>query len=272
MHSYDSLAVTLTDDGVARVDLNRPDKGNCLNGVMWRELGRVFNELSSTAQARAIVLGGSGKHFSTGIDLEYLMTIRKELDRLAEGRKQETLRSIIAELQASVNAIEACPKPVLAAISGFCLGAGVDIAVACDMRYATASTRFSVKEVDLAIVADLGSLQRLPRIVGEGLARELAFTGCQFKGEAAREMGLVNRLFADRSQLDTGVMALARQLAQKSPLTLRGIKETMNFSRDHSVSEGLGYVANRNAAMLLSDDLAESVAAHMEKRQPRYED
>ncbi len=110
---------------------------------------------------------------------------------MSEGRKQEALRRIIAELQASVNAIEARPKPVLAAIAGCCIGAGVDIAAACDMRYATASTRFSVKEVDLAIVADLGSLQRLPRIVGEGLARELAFTGRQFKGEAAREMGLV---------------------------------------------------------------------------------
>jgi enoyl-CoA hydratase len=271
MHSYETLAVTITE-GVARVELNRPDKGNCLNAVMWQELGRAFNQLSTTAHVRAIVLGGAGKHFSTGIDLEYLMIIGTELDRLSEGRKQEALRRIIAELQASVNAIEQCSKPVLAAIAGFCLGAGVDIATACDMRYATASTRFSVKEVDLAIVADLGSLQRLPRIVGEGMARELAFTGRQFKGEAAREMGLVNRLFADRSQLDTGVMALARQLAQKSPLTLRGIKETMNFSRDHSVKEGLSYIANRNAAMLLSDDLYESVAAHMEKRQPQYED
>jgi enoyl-CoA hydratase len=239
---------------------------------MWQELGRAFNDLSSSVNVRAIVLRGAGKHFSTGIDLEYLMTIREELGRLSEGRKQETLRRIITGLQASVNAIEVCSKPVLAAIAGFCLGAGVDIAAACDMRYATASTRFSVKEVDLAIVADLGSLQRLPRIVGDGLARELAFTGRQFKGEAAREMGLVNRLFADRSELDSGVMALAQQLAQKSPLTLRGIKESMNFSRDHTVQEGLSDIANRNAAMLLSDDLYESVAAYMEKRQPQYED
>jgi enoyl-CoA hydratase len=271
MHSYETLTVTITE-GVARIDLNRPDKGNCLNAVMWRELGGAFGELSSAVQVRAIVLGGAGKHFSTGIDLGYLMTIGQELNHLSEGRKQEAFRRIITELQASVNAIEACSKPVLAAIDGYCLGAGVDIAAACDMRYATATTRFSVKEVDLAIVADLGSLQRLPRIVGEGMARELAFTGRQFKGEAAREMGLVNGLFADRSQLDTGVMALARQLAQKSPLTLRGIKETMNYSRDHSVSEGMSYVANRNAAMLMSDDLAESVAAFMEKREPKYKD
>jgi enoyl-CoA hydratase len=271
MHSYETVVVTITE-GVARVELNRPDKGNCLNAVMWRELGDVFDALSSAEHVRAIVLTGAGKHFSTGIDLGYVMTIGQDLNPLSEGRKQEALRRIITRLQASVNAIEACPKPVLAAISGYCLGAGVDIAAACDMRYATASTCFAVKEVDLAIVADIGSLQRLPRIVGEGLARELAFTGRQFKGEAAHEMRLVNRLFADGSELDSGVMALARQLAQKSPLTLRGIKETMNYSRDHSVSEGLSYVANRNAAMLLSSDLAESVAAHMQKRDPQYED
>jgi enoyl-CoA hydratase len=271
MHPYETVSIAIAE-GVARVDLNRPEKGNCLNAVMWQELGQAFGELSSAAQVRAIVLAGAGKHFSTGIDLEYVMTIGQELNRLSEGRKQEELRRIITTLQASVNAIEACSKPVLAAISGYCLGAGVDIAVACDMRYATASTCFAVKEVDLAIVADIGSLQRLPRIVGEGLARELAFTGRQFKGDAAHEMGLVNRLFADRSELDSGVMALARQLAQKSPLTLRGIKETMNYSRDHSVSEGLGYVANRNAAMLLSNDLAEAVAASMQKRQPQFDD
>lgn len=271
MQAYETLAISTTG-AVVRVDLNRPAKGNCLNAAMWQELRQVFQELAVKTEVRAVVLGGTGNHFSTGIDLEYLMALRQELDRLSEGRKQERLRHTIAYLQSCVNAIEACPKPVLAAVSGFCIGAGVDIVATCDMRYATSSTRFSVKEVDLAIVADLGSLQRLPRIVGDGLARELAFTGRQFKGEEARAMGLVNRLFKDQAELDAGVLALAQQLGKKSPLTLRGIKETMNFSRDHAVGEGLSYVAGRNAAMLLSDDLAESVAAHIEKRPPEYED
>jgi enoyl-CoA hydratase len=271
MFEYDTLAVTVSK-AVARIDLNRPDKGNCLNAVMWRELGEVFHAMASASDIRVVILGGAGSHFSTGIDLDYLAGIGQELGQLPEGRKQEVLRHAITELQASVNAIEACPKPVLAAICGFCIGAGVDIATACDMRYATASTRFSVKEVDLSIVADLGSLQRLPRIVGEGSARELAFTGRQFKGEEARAMGLVNRLFADKTDLDDGVMALAEQLAQKSPLTMRGIKETMNFSRDHSIHEGLTFVANRNAAMLLSEDLTEAMRAHLERRRPCYND
>ena len=271
MFEYDTLVVTVSK-AVARIDLNRPDKGNCLNAVMWRELGEVFHAMASASDIRAVILGGAGNHFSTGIDLEYVAGMRQELNQLPEGRKQEVLRHMIMELQASVNAIEACPKPVLAAICGYCIGAGVDIAAACDMRYATASTRFSVKEVDLSIVADLGSLQRLPRIVGEGLARELAFTGRQFKGEEAQTMRLVNRLFTDKTDLDDGVMALAEQLTQKSPLTLRGIKETMNFSRDHAIGEGLNFVAHRNAAMLLSEDLLEAVSAHLEKRRPRYND
>jgi len=148
----------------------------------------------------------------------------------------------------------------------------VDILAACDMRYATPATRFCVKEVDLAIVADLGSLQRLPGIVGQGVARELAFTGRIFKGEEALLMGLVNRLFPKTEDLGGGVMALATDIASKSPLTIRGIKETMNYGRDHTIGEGLTYVAQRNAAMLLSKDLEEAISAFMEKRTPRFED
>ena len=271
MTSYQTISIA-TQDAVARVDLNRPDNGNCLNAVMWRELKCVFNELDAMPEIRAVVLGGRGKHFSTGIDLAFLMSVQQELKRLPEGSKQEYLRHFISDLQDSVNAIERCRKPVLAAVQGFCLGAGVDIIAACDMRYATPATRFSVKEVDLAIVADLGSLQRLPAILGQGVTRELAYTGRMFKGQEALAMGLVNRLFPKTEELADGAMALGIDLAAKSPLTLRGIKETMNYSRDHTIAEGLEYVAQRNAAMLLSTDLEEALAAFKEKRTARYED
>lgn len=271
MNRYQTISVA-AEDAVARVDLNRPDNGNCLNAVMWRELKRVFEELDTMPEIRVVVLGGRGKHFSTGIDLTFLMSVQQELKKLPAGPKQEYLRHFISDLQDSVNAIERCRKPVLAAVQGFCLGAGVDIVASCDMRYATPATRFSVKEVDLAIVADLGSLQRLPAIVGQGVARELAYTGRMFKGEEAMTMGLVNRLFPKTEELADGVMTLAIDLAAKSPLTLRGIKETMNYSRDHSIAEGLEYVAQRNAAMLLSKDLEEALAAFMEKRTPIFID
>ena len=271
MDTYQTLHVEI-EGAVARVELNRPDKGNCLDGVMWRELKDVFEVLDAQSEIRAIVLGGRGKHFSTGIDLDFLLSMRRDLQSRAEGRKAEYLRRFIFDLQDSVNAVERCRKPVLAAVQGFCLGAGVDVVAACDMRYATPTTRFSVKEVDLAIVADLGSLQRLPGIVGQGVARELAFSGRMFKGEEALAMGFVNRLFPKTEELSAGVTALAAELTAKSPLTLRGIKDTLNFSRDHTVSEGLEYVAQRNAAMLLSEDLDEALAAYLEKREARFKD
>lgn len=271
METYQTIHVA-AEDAVARVELDRPDKGNSLNATMWRELKAVFETLDGRPEIRAIVLGGRGRHFSTGIDLDFLVSMRRDLQDLPGGHQQECLRQFISDLQDSVNAIERCRKPVLAAVQGFCLGAGVDIVAACDMRYATPATRFCVKEVDLAIVADLGSLQRLPGIVGQGVARELAFSGRIFKGEEALAVGLVNRIFPKTEDLAAGVMALAAELSAKSPLTLRGIKETLNYSRDHTVSEGLAYVAQRNAAMLLSEDLDEALSAYLEKRAASFKD
>jgi enoyl-CoA hydratase len=270
MSEYATLNLS-SSDGVATIELNRPDKGNSLDGTMWEELKRAFEEMDTQSSVRAVVLSGAGKHFSTGIDLAFLAQIQQQLVKLPAGSKQERLKNIIVGLQETVNAIENCRKPVLAAVHGFCLGGGVDIIAACDMRYATGATRFSVKEVDLAIVADLGSLQRLPNIVGEGMARELAFTGRIFKGEEAMAMGFVNRLFQNREELIEEVSMLANEISKKSPLTIRGIKETMNFSRGRTIAEGLDYVAVRNAAMLLSRDLEEAVCAFFEKRDPQYE-
>ncbi len=271
MFDYQTITVQ-TQGAVCRVDFNRPRKANCLDATMWKELKAVFHRLDGLQEVRAVVLGGQGRFFSAGIDLEFLLAVQQELKSMSHGHRQEYLQRFIVDLQSSVNAIEQCRKPVLAAIQGACVGGGVDIAAACDMRYATAATRFSVKEVDLAIVADLGSLQRLPGIVGEGIARELAFTGRDFNGEEALAMGLVNRLFDTKKALAQGVMEIAAELAAKSPLTLRGIKETMNHGRDHSVAQGLNYIATRNAGMLLSKDLEEAVAAYLEKRPARFDD
>lgn len=271
MNRYETLTINM-EDRVALVDLNRPEKGNSFDRKMWRELGEAFGALDGMPEIRVVVLAAAGKHFSTGIDLGYLAEIQQDLHKIAEGLRQERLFEVITDLQASISSIEICRKPVLAAIQGYCLGAGLDLAAACDMRYATNATRFSVKEVDLAIVADLGVLQRLPGIVGEGIARELAMTGRTFKGEEAHSIGFVNQLYRNADELRSGVLALAGDLAEKSPLALRGIKETMNFSRDHTVSDGLQYVALRNAAMLLSKDLEEAATAFFEKRKPRFKD
>ena len=152
------------------------------------------------------------------------------------------------------------------------MGGGIDLITACDMRYATKDAMFSVKEIDLAIVADLGTLQRLPGLIGDGLARELAYTGRAFDGNEAHAMKLVNQVFADKDSLMTAVLKTAAEIAGKSPLTIRGIKDTMNFSRDHSVAEGLSYVSAKNAAILFSPDLTEAMSAAIQNRKGRFED
>jgi enoyl-CoA hydratase len=271
MPDYATLTATLAD-GVARVTLNRPHKANAADATTWRELRAAFGWADTTPAVRVVILAGAGAHFCAGIDLEFLTALRGELAAQPDGHRQERLRARIAELQADVNAIEQCRKPVIAAIQGVCIGGAIDLIAACDLRYAVTTARFSVKEVDLGIVADLGTLQRLPRLVGEGVARELAYTGREFDGEEAARLRLVNAALPDRDALEAHVQSVARTIAAKSPLAVRGIKEVMNYGRDHDVAEGLAQVATRNAALLFAPDLDEALAAHRARRPATYPD
>jgi len=271
MPKFETLTIS-TENRVANIRLNRPEKANAINATMWQEVKDVFDLVDESPEVRVAVLSGQGKHFSAGIDFEFLGSIYNKLNGLSEGRKQERLRQIIIGLQDCVTAIELCRKPVIAAIHGACMGGGVDLITACDIRYATVDARFSIKEVDLAIVADTGALQRLPRIIGDGLFRELAYTGLEFDGVEAHSMGLVNKVFPDQMNLLAGVNELATQIAAKSPLAIRGIKETMIYSRDHTVAEGLKYVATWNAAIGLSKDVQDAVTAYLQKRSAEFED
>ncbi|MEE4377589.1 MAG: crotonase/enoyl-CoA hydratase family protein [Candidatus Competibacteraceae bacterium] len=271
MPDYSSLKVTIADH-VAQVELNRPHKANALDKTLWYEIRDAFIELDQTPEARVIILNGAGKYFSAGIDFELIMGFFAEVNALPPGRKEERLREIILDLQAAFTAVETCRKPVLATVHGLCLGAGLDLIAACDMRYASADATFSLKEVDLGIVADIGSLQRLPHLIGEGLVRELAFTGRDVSGAEAQSMGLVNRVFDSPQQLFAGVHEIAQCIAAKSPLTVRGIKHSMNYNREHSVADGLNQVATWNSAMLLSEDSQEAVLAATQKRIPQFKD
>ncbi|QSI78913.1 crotonase/enoyl-CoA hydratase family protein [Niveibacterium microcysteis] len=265
--------VTLSlDSGIARITLNRPDKLNALNDEMWRELREAFTWADSTSAARVVILSGNGRAFSTGIDLAMLAGLRERIRHADLARSQELLRALILDLQDCVSSIERCRKPVIAAIHGPCIGGAVDIISACDMRYASANAIFSVREIDIGMAADVGTLQRLPRIIPDGIARELAYTGRNVLAEEAKEFGLVNRVFDTPDQLLEGVGEVAATVAAKSPLAIRGVKEMLNYGRDHSVEDGLRYVATWNASALLSEDLQESVAAMMQKRAPSYRD
>ncbi len=263
--NYETLSVAVAD-GVATVELNRPDKANAMNRAMWQEIRSAFRWVDETPEARVAVISGRGRGFTAGIDLAFIAELMKQSRGGCEGRASEALRRQILDLQDDLSSIERCRKPVIAAIHGACIGGGIDLITCCDMRYASADAYFSVKEVDLAVTADLGTLQRLPKLVPEGVARELAYTGRRFDAAEAKEIGLVNRVFDSADSLRKGVAEIAATIAGKSPLAMRGIKEMLIYSRDHSVADGLNYVATWNAAMLLSEDVGEAMTAAKEKR------
>jgi len=260
------------DNKVATVTFNRPEKSNALHMPAWTEMKEIFNTLSEIAEVRAIILAGEGKNFCAGIDLELLMSVSQYQKIDCAGRRSEEIRSLVLTLQEAVNAIEKCKKPVLAAVHGGCIGGGVDIIAACDMRYCSNDAYFTIKEIDLGMVADLGTLQRLPKLISPGMVSEMAYTGRKVDGEEAKEIGLVNQSYPSRDELMESVTKLAQTIASKSPLSIRGTKEVLKYSRDHSVEDGLNYMATWNSAMLLSDDLSEAFKASMEKRSPEFKD
>ncbi len=266
-----TLRVTL-DNHVATVRLNRADKANAMNAAMWQEIRQAFDWVDTTAAVRVAVLQAEGKLFCSGIDLAMMMQMPAQIADDCEGRQREKLRRVILDLQDSLTSLERCRKPVLAAIHGACIGGGVDLVVCADMRYASSDASFAIKEIDIGMVADVGTLQRLPKLVGQGITRELAYTGRKLGAAEAQSIGLVNRVFDSREALYAGVHEIAAQIAAKSPLSIRGSKEMLNYARDHSVADGLNHVATWNAAMLQSDDLMAAMMAGMSKQQPQFKD
>ena len=263
---------TQIDGHVATLTLNRPEKANAMNWQMWQDIRSAMQWADATPEVRAVVLRGEGRHFTSGIDLQMMLGVQGQIKDDCEGRSREKLRQLILELQDTLTSIERCRKPVLAAIHGGCVGGGIDLITCTDMRYASADAYFTVKEIDIGMAADVGTLQRLPRIIGDGMMRELAYTGRMVDGEEARSIGLVNRTYADQAALMDGVFELARQIAAKSPIAIRGTKEMIRYMRDHRVDDGLEYVATWNAAMLQSADLRVAMAAHMAKQKPEFAD
>ena len=269
--TFTTLSVTLSEH-IAEIRLNRPDKSNAMNEAMWQEIRQACDWVDATPEARVAILSGEGKNFCAGIDLSMLASIQQQIAHTDGARSREQLRRLILDLQDCLSSIERCRKPVIAAIQGACVGGALDLITCCDMRYASADAVFSVKEIDLGMVADVGTLQRLPRLIGEGMARELAFTGRNVSAEEAEKLGLINRFFASNALCTVAVREIAQNIASKSPLATRGLKEVLNYSRDHRISDGLNYVATWNAAMLLSTDLNEAILAQRQQRPPCFSD
>jgi len=268
---FTTLTLTVADH-VAEVTLNRPGKANALDAAMWDELKRALQWCDRQPEVRAVVLAGAGKHFCSGIDISMLAGIESQLDKRCEARKREQVRELILDLQGTVNSLEQCRKPVIAAVHGACVGGGLDVVLAADFRYASHDALFSVREVAMGMVADVGTLQRLPTVVGQGVARELAYTARDVEANEALRIGLVNRVFDDAGACLSAARATARQIAAQSPLAVRGSKQVLNYSRDHSVADGLDHVAAWNAAMLLSEDLHEAIGAQVMGRPASFRD
>jgi enoyl-CoA hydratase len=257
---YETLTLSLVDH-IATVELARPDKANAMNTPMWRELQECFEWLDTEASVRVVILAGQGKHFCAGLDLASFGDDVFAGSDSEPGRTAERLRRRILELQDNLTSIERCRVPVLAAIHGACVGGGIDMTTCCDMRYCSEDAFFSIKEIDIGMTADVGTLQRLPHLIGQGVVRELAYTGRRLDAAEAYELQLVNRVYADRESMMEDVSNIAREIATKSPLAIRGTKEMLLYSRDHSVTDGLNYIATWNAGMLSQHDLMTSMSA-----------
>jgi enoyl-CoA hydratase len=269
---YRCFEVEVTDK-VAHVRMTRPDEYNSMNRDFWMELPEITRELDARGDVRAMVLSSEGKHFTAGMDLA-VFTSGGGLggDEAEVGRTRAKLRQTALMLQESFTAFERARFPVLVAVQGGCIGGGVDLVCAADMRYASAEAYFVIQEINIGMTADVGTLQRLPKLVPEGVARELAYTGRRMPAARAAEVGLVNEVFPDHGSLVAGTLEIAREIASKSPLAIWGTKQTLNYTRDHTVADGLEYVATWQTGMFQPGDMLEAFAAKAEEREPDFPD
>lgn len=267
--AYSTLQLEFKDK-IAHLILNRPAALNSMNRAFWQELPAAILEVEQAEDARVLVISSTGKHFSAGMDLEVFSQPDPRMFGGEASRRAEFMRRLVLELQACFSALEELRIPVLAAIQGGCIGGALDLICACDSRYCTADAFFTIKETELGITADLGSLQRLPKWISPGLVRELAYTARNLPATEAKESGLVNRVFADQADLLAGVMEIATQIAAHSPLAVAGSKAMLNYARDHSVADSLQYMATWQAGMFQATDLMESVQAKQAKRASAY--
>jgi enoyl-CoA hydratase len=259
------------DGHVAHVALSRPQALNTMNKEFWDEVPRVFAEIDADPRVRAVVISSTGKHFTAGLDLGWAG--QSLGDRHADpGRAREQFRRHVKYMQEPFSAVDRCRVPVIAAIQGGCIGGGVDFITACDIRLGSADCFFTIQEVNIAIVADVGTLQRIPHLLPQGLIRELAYTGRRWQAAEAAAQGFLNRVLPTHAETVAAALEMAREIAAKSPLAIAGIKQVLNAGRDMSIDQGLEYVAVWNAAMLQGEDMRKAVMAQMAKSAAEFDD
>jgi enoyl-CoA hydratase len=245
---------------------NRPEKLNAMNWSFWQDLPKVIDELEADPGIRVVVIAGRGKSFSVGIDVfEFFMNNQNSLTGATADAREE-LYALILRMQEGFNRMTDGNNIYIAAIQRHCIGAGLDISAACDLRLAARDALFSLRETKIAIVADMGSLNRLPRIIGQGNARMMAFTGRDFSAAEALRMGLINEVYDNQEALMAGALALAAEIAENAGPAVRGSKKILAYMEDHGVDDGLRYVAAWNSAFLNTREIQEAIQRSMEKK------
>ena len=258
---------------VANLVLSRPDELNTMSRDFWVELGDVLEEINKNSDIRVVVMSSTGKHFCAGMDLN---AFANGVDNIPEDKKPDDARigeavyRVAKELQEYISTLEKIRVPVIAAIQGGCVGGAVDLVTACDIRLASSDAFFCIQEINIGMAADVGTLQRLPRIIPDSKMREMAYTGRRMYAEEAKDTGLVSDTFESQEKLLDAANKLANEIASKSPVAIYGLKAVMNYSRDHTVSESLEYNALWSGAMLSQKDMTEAMTANMEKREASF--
>ena len=266
-----SFEVTIDDHQIAEVRLNRPTAINAMNTDFWRELPAIITTLDNLGSVRVVILSASGKHFTAGMDLQVFEGMTTE-DNIEPARAAEKQRRWIMALQDVFSALEKSRMPVISAIQGACIGGGVDMICATDIRLCTSNAFFNIKETELGITADIGTLQRILHVMPSGLARELAYTSRNFAADEALKCGFVNNIYDSQEEMLNAAHQLARSIAKHSPMAVNGVKEMLNYSRDHSVADSLNHMATWQGGMLQNQDILEAMTAAKEKRVPSFDD
>ncbi|MFQ5456985.1 MAG: crotonase/enoyl-CoA hydratase family protein [Myxococcota bacterium] len=273
---YECFDVNI-DEKIANVVLNRPEKRNSMIPAFWEELPQIIRDIDDNARARVIVISSTGPHFTSGLDVGAFAGTAGQSDdpetqRLDRLQRAARFHGTIRSLQHTFSCLEECRVPVIAAIQGGCIGGGVDLATACDMRYATENAFFTIYEINIGLTADVGTFPRIAKLIPEGVARELAYTGRRMPAPEAQAVGLVNRVFPDEEAMRTEVMTIAREIAAKAPLAVYGCKRMINYARDHATADTLDYVGIWNASMLQPEEIMEAMSANAQKREGDFVD
>jgi enoyl-CoA hydratase len=265
-------------DSIAHIQLKRASELNTMVPEFWRELPEIVGDIDDNAKARAIVISSTGKHFSAGMELSVFTAGQSAGTSAARspeerGRVQANLRRSVLDIQETFNVLDRARMPVLIAIHGGCVGGAVDMASACDCRYATEDAFFVIQEINIGMTADVGTFPRLCNLMPQGWVRELAYSGRRLPARKALELGLVNDVFPNQQAMLEHVMGVAKDIAGKSPLAVHGSKVMINYARDHSIADGLDYIATWQAGMYNPEvDMMEGFKARAEKRTPKYAD